>query len=259
MLPRPVLWCVSCRPGISVLAILMYQAAAPASSDQAALNLFNGGKYHECFELIAPYVRQHPEDSSGHKILGMDEYMLGNAKGALEEVKRAAELNPRDADAFYYLGRLYFSTDDPISARAAFEEVLKLDPSSVKAHNQLGQTYEALGRSQEAEREYQEAVRLEASQLKKSEWPYYNLGLLYLNAGQTERSIPYFRKAIECNSQFTQVKVKLAIALSKKQSSEEEALTLLQAAVQEDPQKRGSTLPVGATAFAFRETAGSEP
>ena len=117
-----------------------------------ALSLFNAGKYLECLDVISPYVQQNPASGAGHKLLGMDEYMLGRPREALVELQRATELTPKDADAFYYLGRLYFSADNAVAALAAFQRAIQLDASSVRAHNHLGQTYEALGRQGEAER-----------------------------------------------------------------------------------------------------------
>jgi tetratricopeptide (TPR) repeat protein len=165
----------------------------------------------------------------------MDEYMLGNPKGALQEVKRATELSPNDPDAFYYLGRLYFSADNPKDALPAFQKAIELDPTSVRAHNQMGQTYEALGRLEDAEREYREAIASGEKQPRRSQWPYYNLGLLYLTAGHIDQAVAYFRQALLCNPVFPEAQVKLAVAFSK-QNLPDQAIALLQTAIQGDPQ-----------------------
>jgi tetratricopeptide (TPR) repeat protein len=70
----------------------------------------------------------------------MSEYMLGKREEALQEVRRATELAPNDADAFYYLGRPHFSTDKFAAALGDFQRALDLDPSSVRTENHLGQT-----------------------------------------------------------------------------------------------------------------------
>ena len=222
---------------VLLFAAVMWQSAAQVSDSppQIALALFNSGKYQECFGIIQKYVQQNPNDGNAHKILGMDEYMLGDIAGALQEVKRATELSPNDPDAFYYLGRLYFSANNPRDALPVFQKAIELNPSSVRTHNQMGQTYEALGRLQDAEREYREAIASEEKQLKRSEWPYYNLGLLYLNAGRADQAVAYFRQALLCNPAFPEAQVKLAAALSK-QNLRDQAMVLLQAAVKENPQ-----------------------
>jgi tetratricopeptide (TPR) repeat protein len=219
------------------LVILIWPAFAQVSADplQEPLALFNSGKYRECFDIVSPFVQQNPNSGAAHKLLGMDEYMLGKPREALLEVQRATELTPNDPDAFYYLGRLYFSLDNAVAALAAFQRTIVLDPSSVRGYNQLGQTYEGLGRPADAERAYLKAIELERNQQKKSEWPYYNLGLLYLNSGRSEDSMAYFRLALACSPEFPEAKVKLAVALSSQKSSDE-ALKLLEEAIQTDPQ-----------------------
>src|ERR1700733_8606218 len=93
---------------------LFCSALAPCSIDslQQALALFNSGKYQQSFDLVYQYLREAPTSPTAHKLLGMDEYMLGHPREALASVLYATELAPNDADALYYLGRLYFSTDN---------------------------------------------------------------------------------------------------------------------------------------------------
>jgi tetratricopeptide (TPR) repeat protein len=213
---------------------LFPESPTPEPPLKRALNLFNAGRYQECFDVIFPYVQQNPNSGAGHKLLGMDEYMLGRAREALVEVQRATELTPNDADAHYYMGRLYFSADNAVAALAAFQRAIELDPLSIRAHNQLGQTYEALGRQDEAERAYLKAIELEQSSSNKSEWPYYNLGLLYFHDGRVDGALLFLRKALSRNPSFPEAKIKLAVVLSN-QNLTGEALRLLQEALESDP------------------------
>ncbi len=213
-----------------VLFFLLLAAVHPL---EQALQLLNSGKYQESFHIAAEFVRTHPESASGHKIAGMDEYMLGRPSEAIVELLRATELNPKDPDAFYYLGRLYFSADNPKAALPMFEKALELDPTSVKARNHLGQTLEALGRFADAERAYLAALDSDTAQPKKSEWPYYNLGVLYLDSGRIEQAVPLLEQAIKSNAGMTEAKVKLALAFADLHR-EPEAVALLQEAVRLD-------------------------
>jgi len=219
----------------AVLSWPLFPESPSAESPlKRALTLFNAGKYRECLDVISPYVQQNPASGAGHKLLGMDEYMLGRPQEALVELQRATELTPNDADAFYYLGRLYFSADNAVAALAAFQRAIELDASSVRAHNHLGQTYEALGRQLEAERAYLRAIEIEQNSSNKSEWPYYNLGLFYLNEGQVDNALLFLRKALARNASFPEAKIKLAVILSK-QNLTGDALRLLHEALESDP------------------------
>ncbi|HCC58263.1 MAG TPA: hypothetical protein DEQ47_13595 [Solibacterales bacterium] len=199
-----------------------------------ALALFNSGKYAESFDLASQCLRQNHENAAALKILGMDQFMLGHPREALAAMTRASELAPSDADAFYYLGRLYFSADNAVAALAAFEKALALDSASVRAHNGLGQTYEALGRRAEAESAYRQAMAIETDQPKPSEWPAYNLGALYLNDGRTDEAIACFRRALQVNPAFPEARVKLAVALSKDHAAPE-SFELLREVLRADP------------------------
>ena len=49
---------------------------------------------------------------------------------AINEFKRAVELNKYYAVAYYYLGLAYIKTKDNIGAQAAFKEVIRIAPDS---------------------------------------------------------------------------------------------------------------------------------
>ena len=201
---------------------------------ERALALFNAGKYQDSFDLASAYLLQNPLSEPAHKIVGMNQYMLGKPEEALQEVKRATELAPNDADAFYYLGRLHFSTDKVAAALSDFQRALELDPSSARTENQLGQTYEALGQWQDAERAYLKAIEIERSQAKKSEWPYFNVGVLYLNTRRELEAVAYLQEALRRNPSWAQGKVKLAAALASCKKIEQ-AMALLEGAVETEP------------------------
>ncbi len=209
-------------------------ALGSVDSLRQALALFNSGKYQESFDLVSQYARATPNSATAYKLLGMDEYMLGHPREALVHVKHATELAPNDADALYYLGRLYFSTDNIPAALEIFQKTTAIDPLNIRARNYLGQTLEALGRREEAEQAYLKAIELQKDLPKKSAWPDYNLGVLFLDGGRTADSIAAFRRALQANPSFPEAKIKLAVALSKEQPVPE-AFELLQQALQTDP------------------------
>jgi len=219
-----------------IASLLLFATLALGSVDslRQALTLFNSGKYRESFDLVSHYLQEEPRSSTAYKLLGMDEYMLGHPREALASVTHATELAPDDADALYYLGRLYFSTDNIPAALATFQKTIALDPTSIRAYNHLGQTYEALGQRADAEKAYLKAIELNSGQVKKSEWPDYNLAVLYLNDGRTADSIAAFRRALQANPLFPEAKIKLAGALSKEQPVPE-SFELLRQVLVADP------------------------
>jgi tetratricopeptide (TPR) repeat protein len=215
-------------------SLLLYPESTSLHPLQNALNLFNAHKYQECFDVALDWVKKNPSSGAGYKLLGMSEYMLSRPGDALRDVLRATELAPNDADGFYYLGRLYFSADNAVAALAAFGRAVALDPSNARTHNQLGQTYEALSRYGDAERAYLKAIELGEKSGKPSEWPSYNLGVLYFQTGRLDDAAACLRKALVSNPGFPEAKVKLAAILAKRNQTDE-ALRLLAGALQTDP------------------------
>ena len=77
-------------------------------------------------------VELEPKNPDWHHSLGNDYRLLGWNQGAVDEIKRAIELQPR---AIYYvwLGVAYASNQRVDPARAAWREALRQDPASAQA------------------------------------------------------------------------------------------------------------------------------
>jgi tetratricopeptide (TPR) repeat protein len=196
--------------------------------------LFSSGRYEESLSVMEPLLKQHSEHAPTHKVIGLDQFMLGRADLAEAELKRAVALAPQDAEAHYYLGRVYFMGNNLAGALAAFQKATEVDPSSVKAHNHLGQTYEALVQYPAAREAYLKAIELEKKQSAKSEWPYFNLGVLCLREGRAAEAEGYLRQALDRQPGWSEGKAKLGMALLALDKLPE-ALSYLEQAVQIDP------------------------
>jgi tetratricopeptide (TPR) repeat protein len=197
--------------------------------------LFRTGSYQESLALVSTYLERKPDSGEARKILALDHYMLGRPGEAEVELKRATELTPHDTEAYYYLGRIYFTKNNLPLALAAFKRAIEIDPRNVKAHNYLGQTYEGLAQYPAARAAYLKAIELEQKQATKSEWPYFNLGVLCIREGRAAEAIEYLRQALARNPSWSEGKVKLAMALCSV-GQYEDALTHLNEGVRIDPQ-----------------------
>ena len=76
-----------------------------------------------------------------HMNLGIIYGQRGEADLAVEQVTKAAELNPELAsEAFYNLGAMLTNSGDVAGASKAFRQALEADPKNANAHYQLGLT-----------------------------------------------------------------------------------------------------------------------
>ena len=105
-------------------------------------------------------IRLQPDAPKAHDLLGMALAKQNRNEAALDELRRAAELAPKDADirndlgtALVRLGRIPEAIDE-------FHEALRLNPNNAAAHTNLGLALLASGKPRESIPEFEAALRL---------------------------------------------------------------------------------------------------
>jgi cytochrome c-type biogenesis protein CcmH/NrfG len=68
----------------------------------------------------------------------------------IDQLKRAVEIDPTRAAAWYYLGEALNHTDDLAGALAAYERAVELQPANPKALYGIGKVLDRLNRPDEA-------------------------------------------------------------------------------------------------------------
>lgn len=228
------------RQGRSRIADQTLDAALKIERDYLpALHLkafieFSAGRYQGAIEWADQYLKKQPGGGETRKIAGLARFMLGDKVGAERDLKQSAILLPKDFDAQYYLGRVYFERSKLTPALESFRGAIALRPHSVKAYNYLGETLEGLTRFDEAKGAYQKAIEIEQQSTERSEWPYYNLGELLLSEGDASGAIALLEQALKRNPASVQTRTKLGAALSAA-SRLDDATEQLLAAVQAEP------------------------
>lgn len=196
--------------------------------------LFQAGQYEQSSAYITRHLGQNSLNPDAHKILGLSSFMLGRKAEAETELWRACELAPGDIESRYYLGRVQFERQNMPAALESFRLVVAREPASVRGYNHLGQTLEGLARFGEAREAYQTAVRIEQEQTRKSEWPYFNLGVLAIKEGHAEEAVRWLKEALARRPSWPEATVQLAAAMGSLQQYEE-ARQLLEGLVKAEP------------------------
>ena len=83
---------------------------------------------------------------------------LGRMAEAIDALKRATQLAPDSAEAFYSLGTV-LANEDPQAAVSVLDRALQLKPDDIRSRTNLGHTLQLQGNLQRAEQVYQSAVR----------------------------------------------------------------------------------------------------
>jgi Tfp pilus assembly protein PilF len=166
---------------------------------QAGLGWFLAG----AFVLGSPLPQSQEEIEEALKIYNQAKYLHqdGNYQEAIQEYKRAAQLDKGNPFIFNYMGLAYLSIGDHDSAIGALRQALKLNPNLADVHNNLGVVYSEMGETEKAFQEFTTVVR--DPSFPTPEKPLYNLGELYLREGNLELALMHYRRAVEKNPNFS--------------------------------------------------------
>jgi predicted Zn-dependent protease len=168
-------------------AIKAHQAADSANKDQKRQIEFEEMKirlitlYNEpslaltkLERLTGPKSEQTLHYGRGLILMRMD-----RPREAIEEFKKAAELNPGNASIYQSMGMAYFSLGDMAQAKTALSQALIISPEDIMSLFYLGRVYQQEGNWEMALRNFEEvrAVYPEMEQL------YYNLAMVQSKLG----------------------------------------------------------------------------
>ena len=109
-------------------------------------NSLAGLKYGKCaLDSVDKAIQLDPKSSMAYLSHGVGNYYLPAAFGggvelAIKDFRKAIELNPRNADAWLWLGVALRKSNQPAEAQKAFEKSLEINPNRVWAKQQLDKT-----------------------------------------------------------------------------------------------------------------------
>ena len=210
------------------------EATLPYSdgSGIGSLAEFRDAKARESLAEFTAGARYHAASAFDLKIVALDYLLLKHNMDADRWLTQSVQLNSRDAQAWYYLGRTKYSTGQFREAIEAFEQCLKLEPRNVEAENNVGLSYEALQRPDEAIQAFENAIAWQTESSAKDPEPFIELAHLYLNENQPEKAVPYLSQSIAISPNVSKAHEELGKAysllhrLSEAQAELEKAIEL---------------------------------
>lgn len=196
-------------------ALRSYSAVHTDSSDALYLLGFVLHRENEPAGSLAIYTRAAaiaPPTGDDLKVVGLNYVLLNDYRDAIHWLEKAIELDPRNRDAWYYLGRSYYTRAMLPEARKAFLTVLDLSPNDVRAENNLGLILETSGQPAAAIEAYRKAIAWQEKAANPSEQPYVNLGNLLLEEGQSTAALEALEKAATLAPNNAYCRLKLGVA-----------------------------------------------
>ena len=186
------------------------------------------------FELartkLEAYLRGNSTSAEAHYLLGYSLLHLNDAKASLAEYTHAAQLripsaeelryvaedyallddyadaerwmqrslqmDGRDPDTWYGLGRIQYTLQKYPLAVECFKKALTLAPNSVKVEDNLGLSYEGLNREEDAVAAYRRALDWQKDSDHPSEQPMLNLAIILIRRGSLEEAERLLKQAV---------------------------------------------------------------
>jgi tetratricopeptide (TPR) repeat protein len=206
--------------GNSLEAVRGYQHAAELNPSEA--NLFDWGTellIHRAFEpaieVFTEGNRLFPCSARMLTGLGVSWYARGSDDLAMERLCQASDLNPDDPNPYLFLGKMQsVETTQSTCMMEKLGRFVRLEPENAQANY-----YYALGLSRRndaddvahAESLLEKAVRLDP----KLAAAYLQLGVLYLQRGDSSKAVSAYLEAITANPGLVAAHYRLAQAYSR--------------------------------------------
>jgi len=138
------------------------------------------------------WTKSEPKEVEAWYYLGNAFTWLSRYNEAIEAFREALRLNPEYATAWSSLGDVYNNLKRYDEAIEAYNQVLRLNPKNADGWSGRGRVYNKLKRYNEAIEAFREALRLNP----KNEYYWYLLGLVYYNLDRYDQAIEAYRQAL---------------------------------------------------------------
>jgi len=138
------------------------------------------------------------ETARGHSILGEIRLAMGQEAEALQNWRRALELDRRHFNTIVNLAKFYLVKQQYQRAQEYASQALQIDPNSARAHHLMGLSLEAMGKSQEAVVEYR-IVERDEQYVRAIPRFFFHLGVALKLSGQFEEAEKYLKRYLETN------------------------------------------------------------
>jgi len=180
-------------------------------------------------------VRDYPSNANAWKELGMAQAANRKAEPALAAFSKACDLNPKDEDACYFLGRQLFSLGRYREAVEPFEKAVLAAPKEKLARTHRAAALNRLGEGSlgQAERHFREAVRDNTGPAPVRADAQTDYGAFLFRQARIEEAQAALEKALKIHSGSARAHAELGRVLLHLDKSRE-AATLLERAIQLD-------------------------
>jgi tetratricopeptide (TPR) repeat protein len=177
-------------------------------------------------QLLVDRILRDGDSAEARLLLGATKMNVSDFAGALEDLKKSVELNPKLPDVYSYYGMALAATGDTPGAASAFQKELESNPNDFDANLQLGVLRKQEQNYEDARRCFERALGVRPGHAAVR----YQLATLDLLAGDTEAARVKLEQLTKETPQFVEAHVSLATVyyrLKRKEDGDRERATVL--------------------------------
>lgn len=167
--------------------------------------LIGDGQLNKGQEIIDRVFRDD-DSAEAHLLMGSILLVADDAQGALKEVQRALELNPKLAGVQAWHGRVLMRLGDTEKAKAAFMNELASNANDFEANLYLGILLRQNKQFDQAASRLQRATQLRP----REQYARYHLAAVYAAAGKPKDALPLLEGVLKEYGDFVEARVLLA-------------------------------------------------
>jgi serine/threonine-protein kinase len=206
------------------------------------LTLEQQGKLGEAEAAYQQASALAPNDVTHHIFTRLGTALLkqGKLAGAVKALRRATEIDLKDAEAYQNLGVALVKQRQMTEAIAAFRRAVEINPNGATGHVCLGSALAETGKLDEATTQIRRALEIDPQVadgrhgLRNIAEMYNKVGMSLVSQQKLDEAIDKFQKALELNPGHAHAHGNLGTALML-QGQVEEAIPELRRAVELDP------------------------
>lgn len=185
-------------------------ADVDCSADLAhALGLYEKGMLEDAEREFLHILSRCPDAADAHYFLGHIAHLKGDDKGALERLRKAAELKPDFAEAHNHVGNALRSLGEQNEALESYRKALAIRPDYAAACFNVATILSFRDEFDEASHLFERTLALDPT-FKEAR---NGLGLIDMKRGDLTRAMSEFRTALEIDPDYVEALNNLAIAL----------------------------------------------
>jgi tetratricopeptide (TPR) repeat protein len=171
-------------------------------------------------EAIAEFkkaIELDPALADAYYALGVTVWQQGDFPNAADQLRGAIRAKPDYAEAHYTLGTVLSQMNQLAEAASELREAIRLQPDFAGAHTTLGNVLRKMGDTEQASAESRAGAEISKQKngLQAASFTT-NSGLHLLEVGDLEGAISQFRSAINSKPDYAPAHYQLGVALERK-------------------------------------------